>query len=321
MKYKALLLFVFFVCTCDSFSQATNGEILTSKKYNIITSYESLSDFMQWYFPKEIYNEVKNQSVFECLKITYSSDKNSVEGFIYKPIVTNSKKYPVIIWNRGGTGNFGKFNESDLVSFYQLAKKGYIIVASNLRYIDDKERYDQAGGDDLNDIMNLIPLIKKLDYADSSNLFMVGFSRGALMTHLAIKNKIPINAATVIAGVTDAYKFFKERPEFINGWNKDGYVFDGLKNNLPDFEKNKKEYLRQRSVVYWADKINTPLLILHSRTDKRVPVENSIHLAAKLQNQGKVYSLVIYDDDGHSLPKHKEDVYNKIFNWFEKFKQ
>jgi dipeptidyl aminopeptidase/acylaminoacyl peptidase len=321
MKSTVMLIFIFLTFTFQSLSQTKNGEILKTEKYRITTPYDSLSNFLQWYFPKKMYDEAKNQKTHECLKIKYSSDIHQVEGFIYKPVETQSKKYPVIIWNRGGTGNYGKFEESDLVTFHQIAKRGYIIVASNLRYINNKEMYDQSGGDDLNDILNLTPLIKELDYADTSNIFMVGYSRGALMTHLAIKNNAPINAAAVIAGVTDAKVFYTSRPEFIEGWYYNGYVFNGLKNNLPDFENRKEEYLLERSPIHWVEKINTPILILHSRTDSKVPVEHSINLASEAQRLGKIYSLIIYDDDGHSLPGNRDDVFDRICNWFQKYKQ
>jgi dienelactone hydrolase len=46
----------------------------------------------------------------------------------------------------------------------------------------------------------LLPLLKGWADVDPRNLFMVGLSRGGLMTYLAIRHKVAINAAAVIAG-------------------------------------------------------------------------------------------------------------------------
>jgi len=49
-------------------------------------------------------------------------------------------------------------------------------------------------------------------------------------------------------------------------------------------------HYRARSAVYWADDINVPILILHSRTDKLVPVSQALRMAEALQEKGKVLS-------------------------------
>jgi dipeptidyl aminopeptidase/acylaminoacyl peptidase len=86
----------------------------------------------------------------------------------------------------------------------------------------------------------------------------------------------------------------------------------------PDYEHRSAEQYRARSAVYWADQINVPLLILHSRTDKLVPVTQALRMADALQEKGKVYALHIYEHDGHSLPLNREDRNRKIIEWFSK---
>jgi dipeptidyl aminopeptidase/acylaminoacyl peptidase len=61
-----------------------------------------------------------------------------------------------------------------------------------------------------------------------------------------------------------------------------------------------------------------PILILHSRTDKLVPVSQALRMAEALQEKSKVYSLHIYDRDGHSLPLNREDRNRMIIDWFNK---
>ena len=68
----------------------------------------------------------------------------------------------------------------------------------------------------------------------------------------------------------------------------------------------------------WADPINAPVLILHSRIDKLVPVTQALRMAEALQEKGKVYALHIYDRDGHSLPQNRDDRNRKIIDWFNR---
>ena len=59
------------------------------------------------------------------------------------------------------------------------------------------------------------------------------------------------------------------------------------------------------------------MLILHSRTDKLVPVTQALRMADALQSHVKEYSLVIYGTDGHSLPRNIEDRTRRIAEWFD----
>lgn len=72
------------------------------------------------------------------------------------------------------------------------------------------------GGRDVDDVMNLIPLARNLGYIDMTKLFMIGMSRGGPMTYIAIRRRIPVNAAAVIAGVTDL-RMETRRAEFVEG--------------------------------------------------------------------------------------------------------
>jgi dienelactone hydrolase len=81
-----------------------------------------------------------------------------------------------------------------------------VVVGSQYRGAAGSEGKDEFGGADLNDVMNLLPLLEALPNADPSRIGMAGFSRGALMTYLALTKTDRIKAA-VVAG----YGGFQER--------------------------------------------------------------------------------------------------------------
>ncbi|HYX29431.1 MAG TPA: prolyl oligopeptidase family serine peptidase, partial [Pyrinomonadaceae bacterium] len=137
---------------------------------------------------------------------------------------------------------------------------------------------------------------------------MIGASRGGMMTYLAIKNNIAVNAAAVISGMTDLISWSKERPAMTR-------VFKDL---IPDFEKRGEELLRERSSLYWADKMNAPILLLHGTADWRVSTSQVLALAQKLQESGKAYELIVYADDDHGVPLNRSDADKRIVEWFRR---
>lgn len=136
------------------------------------------------------------------------------------------------------------------------------------------------------------------------------------MTYLAIKRGIPVKAAAVIGGVTDVKAWVDSRPE-MNLINGNAYI-DGFAKIWPDYEHRAGEEYRARSAVDWADEINVPVLILHSRTDRMVPVTQALRMAEALQEKGKVYALHIYERDGHPLPRNRDDRDRMIIDWFNR---
>ena len=274
--------------------------------------YGELDAFGKGYFNESTYEDARSQKDYECSHIRYRSDGISVSGYMFKPKFTATRLWPVILYARGGTGNYGLISDLELVNLYLLAKEGYVVIATEYRWTGQQGRRDEWGGKDVDDVLNLVPLAKSLDYVDPQRMFLLGASRGGTMAYLAIKQGILVRAAAVIAGVTDLEAWGTYRPEFING--DDSY--DGWAKVWPDFEHRKKEEFRDRSAVAWADQLNVPLLILHSRTDSRVPVAQALAIAEKLTEHKKEFELVIYGDDGHSLPKNRADENQHIIRWF-----
>lgn len=320
--FSTLMIAVSFLgCPDGAAGQAasaqTNGSehrqlIVKEEDCPILKAYRDLDKFGKFYFPEAIYDEARTQTDYECRHIWYLSDGIPVSGYIFKPKTTAGHTWPVIFYNRGGTGNFSLIDDLVRVEFYLLAKEGYVVVATEYRWTGDNGRRDEWGGADVDDVLNLAPVAKSLGYVDMERTFMLGVSRGGTMTYLAMKNKMRVKAAAVIAGPADLEAWASYRPEFVTGDD----AYDGFAKVWPDFEHKKGEYFRARSAVAWADQIDTPVLILHSRTDNKVPVSQAFAIAEKLQEYKKEYELVIYANDGHSLPLNRTDRNQRIVSWF-----
>jgi dipeptidyl aminopeptidase/acylaminoacyl peptidase len=290
-----------------------DGRVLADEPCPSLPSHSQLDAFGRGYFDEASWDRIRGAAV-ECRHIHYASGGQPVEGYLLRPDPhREAARLPAIIYNRGGTGDYGRIDAPLLAELRLLAEQGFVVAASNYRFIGDLARKDEWGGADLEDVLNLVPLLKGRRDVDPRNLFMLGLSRGGVMTYLAIKRKAPINAAAVIAGATDLTRVVVDRPEFVLG--DEGY--DGWARVWPEFATRSRDLLEARSAVFWPGEIGTPVLILHSRIDRRLPVHHALALAQALQDHGKEYELVVYSNDGHSLPRHRDDRNRRIVEWFK----
>jgi dipeptidyl aminopeptidase/acylaminoacyl peptidase len=168
----------------------------------------------------------------------------------------------------------------------------------------------------VDDVLNLVPALRSMPIVDPARLYMAGQSRGGTETYIALGRGAPVRAAAVIAGPS---LLSADTRSFIHGdWFLNGNEwFDGAPKVWPEYESRADEYYEARSAVRWPEKISAPLLIMHSRTDKLVPVTQALRMAEALQSHDKEYSLVIYGTDGHSLPRNAQDRTRRIVEWFD----
>jgi dipeptidyl aminopeptidase/acylaminoacyl peptidase len=237
--------------------------------------------------------------------ISYKSDSLLVNGIIAEP--KKEGKFPVIIFNRGGNKEIGKVAKLKTLYYLisltsKLAKEGYVVIASCYR--ED----DEFGGKDINDVLNLSKTVTYLQKADSERIGMFGWSRGGMMTYLALRKSKIIKTAVIGNGPTDLAQLITERPEM------ETEVCAKL---IPDYKNNKKAALEKRSVMYWADELdkNASLLILCGTEDKRVNPNQAQQIADKLAEINYDFTLKKFKTD-HKFSGKTEELNALLINWF-----
>ena len=264
------------------------------------------ADLSQCLISREEFERRKAYVGFERLRITYSSDGLKVVGYIWKPVDAAGKRFPLMIYNRGGVGEYGKLTPR--LDFYSYLSSGFVVLASQYRGIDGGEGRDEYGGAEVRDVLNLLPLARSLGYVDTNNVFMLGLSRGAMMTYLALKQNMPVNAVAVRAGLLDLVSVGKGRPFLVNF----------LRERNSDFDQRGEALMRERSAVHGAEHINVPMLILQGGADWRADPRQALDLAKRLQELGTSYELILYADDDHFLSLNMADSEQKTIEWFRK---
>ena len=314
-RYASFLYaFILHVCVCACCyaqgiapANAVDGKIVEQAAY-VLPTYDQVSARFGNVYPKEAVEKMRASPELEILKIRYLSGGLKIVGFIYKPKVTAGKKLPAIIFNRGGLddGAIGPANFNYLWEMHRYASEGFVVLASQYRGTDGSEGKDEVGGADTDDVMSLFPLARDLGYVDMSRLFMWGYSRGAIMTLQALRRGAPVRAAAVVGAPTDTTARVND-PDFLR-FARDTY---------PDFDARRDEHLRSRSAVFWADRINVPLLIMQGGADPGVRPSQAMELARKLDEAGRLYELIIYAKDDHPVSQNAEDRLRRTIDWFK----
>lgn len=322
-----LSLFSFAVFAKSPSNQLPMGESQIQLKHSCFSRFENFDawmDFLKekngWFkgfilsfvFDEDDYNQY--QSTLDCYTITYQSNGADVQGYLVAP-----KSRPVnsplrtIIFNRGGNQQFGALTFAHLFNYiFPLAANGNVIVASQYRGLYKNERAkfpDEFGGKDVDDVVILAQEALKIPFVDQNRLFMLGQSRGAMMTYLAAKQDVlPIKAIATMGSLVDLQAEMEFRPNMEK-------VYKAL---IPNYAQNKEAAIKQRSAIHWVDDLpNIPILLQHGEDDERVNLLQVERFAEKLNQAKRPHQLIVYPNANHSLSNAREQAIKDVLAWFD----
>lgn len=270
--------------------------MLRSKK--IITLSESEQALVKKGWGEDVMKSVELQ------KISYSSDGYVIDGYAAFP-VKRDIKYPLIIWNRGGDEMSGRLDDFLAYGILgEIASWGYIVFASQYR---DK---DQFGGEDLNDVINILKIGMQVNEFDGENVGVEGWSRGGMMTYQLLTKINFLKCAVIVAGLSNI--------------NRNIGINETLNNkvNLLKSDRKLEEYEKERSAVNFYEKISmdVPLILIHGTHDKKVSHQDSVEIYELLKQRGKDnVELILIDGGDHYLRKDRKHVSDIRKNRFDKF--
>jgi dipeptidyl aminopeptidase/acylaminoacyl peptidase len=253
-------------------------------------------------------------------RFTYKgADGWDVDGFLVKPTGwQEGKKYPMILSVHGGPA--GQYGVDWYQEFQVYAAKGWAVLFTNPRgstgYGQKFERGIEGewGGKDYQDVMNGVDAaLARYPWIDRERLGVTGGSYGGFMTNWIVGHTNIFKAAVTLRSVSN----------FIS----DEGTRDGAYGHTPDFGGD----LFERFDLYWdrsplkyAKNVKTPILILHSDNDYRVPLEQGEQWFRALQHYGVTSEMVIFPRENHNLtrtgePKHLVESMNWQVYWFDRY--
>lgn len=289
------------ICLCSSILLAVSSkgqDTLLSKVEIDLAKSDFWSNISADDQLKPVFNYLDGLNFYQ---INYSSEGHLVSGMMIEPKAMG--QYPVVLFNRGGNRDFGSLSIGMLISYAsKLAADGYVILASNYR------KNDEFGGEEINDVLKLIDIAASIPKADSSRIGMFGWSRGGMMAYLAMAKSDRLKTVVVGNGPTDLARTLEERPILEE---------KVLSQCIPNYLTNKAKALKDRSVIHWADKLNTStsLLILAGTQDNRVHHIQAKLMAQRLKKTKVKHELKLFDTD-HFFSDKKEALNQELIRWF-----
>ncbi len=297
--------YLFFLGIILSFSvRAQNGKIIEQSKIRINID-SVLNPSKRWNAIAKKYYELD-----DVYRITYLSDSLKVKGYMVLP--KKEGKYPCIIYNRGGSREYGKLDYGDyLIDMAQMASWGYCVVASQYRGNDGGEGVEEFGGKDVDDVINMIPLMKYVDKADTSRIGMWGISRGGMMTYMALTKTKQIKAAVVLSGLVDLGMLLETRADM------DSFLYSWL----PAYRNDKNKFIKERSAIELADKIckTTPVFIIQGTSDWRLTIPQVFVLSKKFYDIKQPFRLAVFEGADHGVTEFWEEVSRQTKIFFDDY--
>ena len=151
-------------------------------------------------------------------------------------------------------------------------------------------------------------------FIDKERIGCIGASYGGFMTQY-LQTQTDIFAAAVShAGISNVTSYWGE-----GYW---GYSYNSIAaaDSYPWTDPN---LFTKQGSLFNADKINTPLLLLHGTADTNVPIGESIQLFNALKILGKTVELITVDGEDHFISDYDKRClwHNTIMAWFARWLQ
>lgn len=226
----------------------------------------------------EQYESIKaNGAALDVYKYTYLSDGLAIAGLMWVP-KNMDHALPLVIWNRGGTREYGALGKNRAMMFdvlpCEIAKEGNIVAASEYRGGFESEGEDEWGGGDVRDVVHLKEIVDKLPMVQPGKIVVAGHSRGGMMTYMLAAGQPWVKKVIVLGGTADIADSAKERPDMAAIFQES---FGGS-----------EEEMHKRSATHFYQEIpkDLPILIVHGSGDDRVSVNEARKLRELLVESG-----------------------------------
>jgi dipeptidyl aminopeptidase/acylaminoacyl peptidase len=236
-----------------------------------------------------------------------SFDGRTISGLIQRPPARFTGKRPVLIEIHGGPAAQSQADFSGRFN-YVINEMGIALIEPNVRgstgfgktfqTLDDGKLRE----DSLKDIGALLDWIATQPDLDASRVVVQGGSYGGYMASaVAVRYPDRIRGAMTAVGISNFVTFLERTESYRRDLRRTEYGDE----RDPDM----RAFLLAISPLTNADKIKTPLFVIHGRNDPRVPVQEAEQIAATVAKNGVPVWVMIAENEGHGFGKKENADY------------
>ena len=238
-----------------------------------------------------------------------------VQGWLMRPHGYQAgRRHPLVLYIHGGP--HGQYGNVFFPEFQMLAGQGYWVLFTNPR---GSTGYGHAftfatrgrwGMEDYQDLMQAVDAVIARGGVDTTRLAVLGGSYGGFMTNWILGHTGRFRVAQTDRSIYNWFSWYGSS----DAQGLTDYEFFG-----PPWERD--SLYRALSPMTFAERISTPLLIVHSDDDHRTPITDAEQLFVMLRKRGVPSEFVRYPRSSHGLsrtgpPWLLVDRLERIRTWF-----
>ncbi|MDO5664979.1 MAG: prolyl oligopeptidase family serine peptidase [Bacteroidia bacterium] len=243
----------------------------------------------------------------------------TVDGRYYlPPYFDPNKKYPLIVYYYGGASPAPRTFEN-AYPLHVYAARGYVVyVLQPAGTVGYGQEFSSAflhswGNETVNDIIRGTQLFaKEHAFIDREKIGCIGASYGGFITQLMQTQTDIFATAVSHAGISNIAGYWGE-----GHW---GYTY-GARKSPNSYPWNNRSVFVDQSPIFNADKIRTPLLLLHGTDDTNVPIGESMQMYLALKILGKPVEFIQVEKENHVIADYRKIISwnHAIYAWFDKW--
>ena len=226
-----------------------------------------------------------------------SFDKKSISALWYSPTSLKEKMPAVVLLNGDPETNY-RYEMDGFVQY--LIHNGYAVLIPDIRGTAGHGKSNKS----LDDVRKRTDAISDVEYAaqwlatqkgiDSKKISILGKGYGGYLALSALTNSPDRWAAGIsISGVSNLAAFLEQS----NPSCKEILEAE-FGNPVAD-----RDFLTQISPLTHADKVKSPLLLIHGSDDSQVSKEESLQMANAVRKVGGKAECILIEHEGHKIAK------------------
>jgi hypothetical protein len=228
-----------------------------------------------------------------------SADGIPLQGVLMKPEDFDpTRQYPMVVyfyerWSDGLHNHYAMVPHRSRIAFPMYTSDDYLVFIPDIVYL---EGYPGEGG--LNAVNPGIFKLIETGFVDPERIALQGHSWGGYqIAFMVTRSRNLYRAAAAgapVANMTSAYGGIRWETGLVRQ-----FQYERTQSRLGGSLWDVPLRYIENSPLFWVDKIETPLLIMHNDADGHVPWEQGIELFVALRRLGKPAWMVNYRGEPH----------------------
>ncbi len=249
-----------------------------------------------------------------------SSQGTELEGLLFKPEGFDpTKKYPMLVYyyerNSTSLHDFRTPAPSrSTINIPYCVSNGYLVFVPDIVYgggTPGKNAYDCI-------VSGVLDLVDR-GFVDKENIGIQGQSWGGYQTAYLITQTNLFKAAmagAIVANMTSAYGGIR----WGTGMSR-MFQYEKTQSRIGGTLWEKPMYYIENSPLFFADRVRTPLLMMHNDADGSVPWYQGIEFFTALRRLDRPVWMLVYNDEDHNLTKrpNMKDLSIRMYQFFDHY--